>query len=346
MFLSEPVADCSVTKTAQNTTLNRRTVPRVPDGYYDSVLRLGTDMGSECAARVGGELDAGPHMSTATTARDMLSIVDAFAATEDGRRASKPSSLLNYYGVSYGTFLGQTFASMFPERVGNMVLDGVVEPEDYLTNLTYKSVNHLDGVVAGFFLWCHQIGPSECSYYTGSSPGDIYERFNQSYARLDAEKAKEENWANATEIETALLVLKVGLLTASYVPAMQFGMLSDALVILERAISRDQLSAWNEEAVAIWGDPYGADNGPFLLGVLCSDQGNRWYNKTLDDFRPLLAELERQSILGDIWARGFLGCNGWSIKATEIFTGPFVGNTETPILFVGNTYDPATPLEK
>jgi hypothetical protein len=41
-------------------------------------------------------------MSTAVTARDMLSIVNAFAETEDGGRASKPSELLNYYGISYG----------------------------------------------------------------------------------------------------------------------------------------------------------------------------------------------------------------------------------------------------
>lgn len=56
-------------------------------------------------------------MSTATTARDMLGIVDAFAATEDGRRASASAGhpgLLNYYGISYGTFLRQTFASLFP----------------------------------------------------------------------------------------------------------------------------------------------------------------------------------------------------------------------------------------
>ncbi|KKY31901.1 putative alpha beta hydrolase fold family [Diaporthe ampelina] len=303
----------------------------MPDDFYDSFIRFGINLGSE-----------------STTARDMLSIVDAYAVTEDGRRASKPRNLLNFYGISYGTFLGQTFASMFPERVGNMVLDGVVDPESYLASLTYNNLNHLDGVIAGFFIHCHQAGPSECSYYTGSSARDIYERFHQSYARLDAEKAKEENWANATDVESALLLLKVGLLAAAYEPAMQFGMLSDVLVGLESAISHHKLSTWNKDTLAIYGDPSvdGFDNAPFALGVLCSDQGNKWYNKTLEDFRPLLAELESQSIVGDVWIKTLLGCSGWSIKATEIFTGPFTGNTATPILFVGNTYDPVTPFDK
>lgn len=320
----------------------------MPDDYYNSFIQYGIDLGSDCETKAGGELDAGPHMSTATTARDMLSIVDAFAATEDGKRAAKPSNLLNYYGVSYGTFLGQTFASMFPERVGSVVLDGVVDPEDYLTSLSRNSLNHIDGGVAFFFIYCHELGPSECSYYTGSSAKDIYERFRRSYAQLDAEKAREDNWANATDIESALLSLKIGLLTAAYAPIMRFSMFPDVLLSLERDLSAQNLSGWTKYMVENYGDPTprGWDNAPFALGVMCSDQNNRWYNKTLEDFRSSLAVLEGQSILGDIWIKTLLGCSGWSIKATEIFTGPFGGNTANPILFVGNTYDPVTPFDK
>jgi pimeloyl-ACP methyl ester carboxylesterase len=320
----------------------------MPDDFYDSYIQFGISIGSECAELAGGQLDAGPHMSTATTARDMLSIVDAFAATEDGQRASKPSHLLNYYGISYGTFLGQTFASMFPERVGSMVLDAVVDPETYLTNLTRNNVNHLDGAIAGFFIFCHELGPSGCPYYTGSSAKDIYQRFARSYAQLDANKAREENWSNATVIESALLNLKVGILAAVYAPITQFGTLADALLGLEVALQRQSLGEWISSVIGLSGDPSpaGFTNAQFALGVLCSDQDNIWYNKTLEDFRPLVAELEEQSIIAEIWIKTQLGCSGWSIKAVERFAGPFIGDTATPILFVGNTYDPVTPVDK
>ena len=36
---------------------------------------------------------------------------------------------LNYLGISYGTFLGATYANLFPRRVGRLVLDGNVPPE-------------------------------------------------------------------------------------------------------------------------------------------------------------------------------------------------------------------------
>lgn len=88
MWLSEPLASCSANLTYdQNMALRSRSVPRVVDSYYDSFIQYGKELGEQCEELIGGETDAGPHMSTATTARDMLSIVDAFAETEDGKRA-------------------------------------------------------------------------------------------------------------------------------------------------------------------------------------------------------------------------------------------------------------------
>ena len=58
------------------------------------------------------------HLSTVDAARDM-----------DILRAAVGDTQLNYLGKSYGTFLGSTYAGLFPQRVGRVVLDGVVPPD-------------------------------------------------------------------------------------------------------------------------------------------------------------------------------------------------------------------------
>ena len=57
-----------------------------------------------------------PHISTADTARDL-----------DHLRVLIGEDKLTYVGLSYGTFLGQTYANMFPDRVRAMLLDGIVD---------------------------------------------------------------------------------------------------------------------------------------------------------------------------------------------------------------------------
>lgn len=85
-------------------------------------------VGEDCKVAVGGPTDAGPHTSTATIARDMMLIVDAYSQTTDGKAAPDEGKLLNFFGWSYATYFGQSIASIFPDRIGGMVLDGKLDP--------------------------------------------------------------------------------------------------------------------------------------------------------------------------------------------------------------------------
>ncbi|KAI0407739.1 TAP-like protein-domain-containing protein [Xylaria palmicola] len=341
---SEPSLNCSAT-VSRNTSLSSRFVPEVTDDFFTSYIDAGTELGSQCQKAAGGETDAGPHMSTTTNARDMLSIVNAFTKTADGDRAAKPSHLLNYFGYSYGTFLGQVFASMFPDRVGSTVLDGVLSLELPLGENLTEITSPADGIIASFFIYCFEVGSPQCSFGGGSSPLAIYDRFNQSFVQLDSRRAAAQNWANATDLEAALLTLKTAFFGSVASPAFAFPSLSDALVALEGAIATQNVAAWTEAIVALVGDPTptGDVDAEVRLGVLCTDQGAKWYNKTLQDLTPAIEHLKKSSIIGEIVAKSMLGCLGWPIKATEAYSGPFGGDTATPILFVGNTYDPIAP---
>ncbi|KAI1322555.1 TAP-like protein-domain-containing protein [Xylariaceae sp. FL0255] len=344
IYLSEPnINNCS---TLQNTPLSARFVPEETDDFFNSYIQAGIEIGQACRSSVGWERDAGPHMSTTVNARDMLTIVEAFAKTTDGARAAKPSNLLNYFGYSYGTFLGQVFASMYPDRVGNMVLDGVLSLDLPLgVNLTQISTP-ADGVIASFFVYCFAAGQSACSYYTGSSALDIYARFNESFVQLDAQRAKAEGWANATDIESALVTLKTVFFDATEAPVDVFPLIPSVLAGLEEALAISNVAAWTQEIIATIGDPTpaGDKNAELRLGILCADQGGKWYNETLEDVTPLITHLEKTSIIGELVAESDLGCLGWSIQSIDVFSGPFGGDTATPILFVGNTYDPIAPV--
>ncbi|TDZ74174.1 Tripeptidyl aminopeptidase [Colletotrichum trifolii] len=340
--LSSPLPDCAPSALAP------RDAPRLADDFYQSYIDFSYSLGKNCSTSA-----AAAHMSSATTARDMLSVVAAFSSTPDGARAALDPSLLNYYGISYGTFLGQTFASMFPRRVGRVALDAVVSPEGFQANATYPNINHLDGALAAFFVYCHAAGPEKCAYHTGSTPRDIFTRWNESFAHLDAAHAESRNWDNATAIASALLTFKVAMLAAAVDPLTQFPAIANTLLQLEARVanssssSSSSLSAWTAAVNDEIGDPSAAGwvNADQVLGVLCSDQRNRLYGYRIDDFRPLIAQLQGQSVIGETWIKTTLGCAGWGIQSDDLFEGPYGGDTEHPVLFVSNTFDPTTPIE-
>ncbi|KAF8185203.1 hypothetical protein BJ912DRAFT_927579 [Pholiota molesta] len=72
------------------------------------------------------------HINTDQTARDMLRIVEAHGRTK-----------LQYWGFSYGTVLGATFAAMFPDKVERIILDGVVDAENYYAYDIQKNLTAL-----------------------------------------------------------------------------------------------------------------------------------------------------------------------------------------------------------
>jgi pimeloyl-ACP methyl ester carboxylesterase len=76
--------------------------------------RAYAQLGARCAADAGPLLD---HDSTADMARDM-----------DLLRQAVGDPVLNYYGASYGTLLGATYANLFPATTGRMIFDGNIDP--------------------------------------------------------------------------------------------------------------------------------------------------------------------------------------------------------------------------
>lgn len=86
------------------------------------------------------------------------------------------------------------------------------------------------------------------------------------------------------------------------------------------------------------------NNGPEArFGIRCSDSSLRTNNLT--ELYPLIDEFQAKStLLGDMFSVIPLTCGQWPFHAKERYTGNFHVKTKHPLLFIGNTFDPATPL--
>ncbi len=114
------------------------------------------------------------YMTTADVARDM-----------DRVRAVLGQETINYYGVSYGSYLGATYAALFPERVRTMVTDGVFDPvawangrvgDGYITPVSTRIKSHLGTheALMSAIAECESVGTDECAE-AGTIRGDWYE---------------------------------------------------------------------------------------------------------------------------------------------------------------------------
>ncbi|KAK7030376.1 hypothetical protein VNI00_014120 [Paramarasmius palmivorus] len=121
---------------------------------YEELLSLKRAQGGICRDSMGDEL---AYMGSATVARD----VEFMSRVLDGK-----DTPINYWGESYGTVIGSFLVNLFPERIGRVVIDGVVNPVLLTTEPTHKWPANwlLDAEKTyGIFLEdCSEAGPERC----------------------------------------------------------------------------------------------------------------------------------------------------------------------------------------
>ncbi|KAG9093654.1 hypothetical protein FRC06_011422 [Ceratobasidium sp. 370] len=143
------------------------TSPKDRDAFFAKVAeadKVLQGLGAECLLQSPNVLQ---YVGTAATVRDMVALHDKLEGPE------KP---LNFWGFSYGTIIGMYFMNMFPERVGRVVLDGVVDPEYWADKPAHESwsitATSIDETLRGFASAC-AAKPSACAF---SEPGDTTDK--------------------------------------------------------------------------------------------------------------------------------------------------------------------------
>ncbi len=102
-------------------------------------LKLSADYASACAAKYPTLL---PHLTTLDTVRDMDVLREALGAKQ-----------INFYGFSYGTYLGQVYATKFPDKTRRLVFDGVVDPRDVWYEAQLNQDKAFEAAITKFFDW-------------------------------------------------------------------------------------------------------------------------------------------------------------------------------------------------
>lgn len=133
--------------------------PYTPE-YADEWLQKGEDYTQDCYEK---HQDLLPHMSSQNYARDMDTIRETLGA-----------DTMNFYGYSYGTTIGQIYASMFPDRVGKFVLDGVVPHDRGLYGHNLDQNYSAETLASKWFDWIAQFNSVYGLGRTGSEVRDVF----------------------------------------------------------------------------------------------------------------------------------------------------------------------------
>lgn len=321
------------------------------DAYYRAQA-----LAERCNIVLGGTNGSAKYANTPAVATDMLTFIEAEARSigQDPGQAK-----LRYLGFSYGTVLGQTFASMFPDRIDRMILDGVKDGEDYYKGTWSNDLYHADEAVETFFKYCNLAGPEKCIFYE-TSPEAISIRLQNLFKQLEAHPiligdpkiSPIPTLATSAELRGLLQQLAYFPLTRYPGRGNGYAGLPQILVDLENGNGTSLIVAANAALVA--GSKYNESYDESQAGsqILCMDSYARRVNlTTLSDYQAYISLLKNQSTwLGPSWSSQRTSCVALQIvpPVTSQFTGPLppsASNISFPILFAGNSIDPATPIE-
>ncbi|KAJ7635081.1 TAP-like protein-domain-containing protein [Roridomyces roridus] len=292
---------------------------------------------AQLQGQLAGERDDGSlrFVNTDYTARDMMKIVEAH-----GR------SKLLYWGFSYGTTLGATFASIFPDNVERLIIDGNVGPAYYENQWGDVLIDTETGWLS-FIEGCVAAGPSGCAFYS-PSPLEMKQKVDHLYASIRARPAPVRTDAGYGLVDYAML--RTTMFFALYSPYRTFPLLAQALADLDAG---NGTAVFNmASAGPLSSPPFHCECDPSQhrfesvdeagIAVICND-GERFKTSYEDALKEHL-NMSATSNWYELHPPLRIECSTWPEYPKENFKGPMGGNTSFPLLVIGNTADPVCPL--
>ncbi|MFI7101913.1 alpha/beta hydrolase [Streptomyces sp. NPDC050161] len=311
---SEPV-ECLTDKKMDSYTQTDQT-PDTP-AEVSKLTTAFRDFAKGCEERSGKLL---PHVSTIEAARDM-----------DVLRAVLGDKKLTYVGSSYGTFLGATYAGLYPSHVGRMVLDGAMDPTLGPRDVNIDQTAGFNTAFTAFAADC--IKHPDCPLGTKSTT-DAGQQLSALFKKLDAHPAETGEDRKLTESLAAN-----GVIAAMY-DEQAWPVLREYLAQADGGNGRGLLTLSDSYYER---DPDGKYANQMYANpaVNCLDLPPAY--KTPDQVRADLPRFRKASpVFGDEFAWASLNCAYWPTKPTGT-AQRIEAKGSAPIVVIGTTRDPATP---
>lgn len=290
--------------------------PRGSDGWTAERTEWNQEFSAACEANSDGIL---PFITTENAARDM-----------DLLRAVLGDAELNYLGYSYGTFLGATYAQLYPERVGRLVLDGAIDPSVSGMDVSTTQAIGFESALRAYMTDC--LADAECPFR-----GTVDEGMADLGTLLASVDRTPLPAADGRLLGADSLL--TGIIAALYS--------QDSWPYLTIALS-DALQGDPEVAFQLADFYYNRENGAYLDN---STEAFRTYNCM--DYPADITDEEQAAgdaliaaeapTVAPYWS-GPDPCESWPYPPTGT-RGEIAADGAAPIVVVGTTNDPATPYE-
>jgi pimeloyl-ACP methyl ester carboxylesterase len=261
------------------------------------------------------------HVDTESSARDM-----------DLLRAVLGDDRLNFLGFSYGTDLGATYAGLFPQNVGRMVLDGAMDPSLPESEVTLAQAASYEEALASWAEYC--LAGSDCPL--SGTPEDAVAQVQRLLEQVEQSPMTASDGRQvpaSTFVSGMILALNANESWPVLTTAVQDALNGDPDLMLHLA---DLSAGRNEDGT------YDSNVTAAITAVKCLDAPAPADTPVL---RAQAAELDEASpTLGRFLAYSGLYCAVWP-EAPVSEPAPAIAPGAAPIVVIGTTGDTATPYE-
>jgi pimeloyl-ACP methyl ester carboxylesterase len=260
-----------------------------------------------------------PYVGTNATARDM-----------DAIRRALGEDQVSYFGFSYGSELGAAWATLFPDTVRAAVLDGAADPNADSTEQSIQQLRGFESTLATFLAQCS--ADTSCAFHNG---GDAEGAFDALMASLDESPVPSEEGRPPVNRGVGTNGVVQAMYSEAYWPALERA-LADAAAGDGAGLLALHDSYFQRQSDGTYGNELEA-----FQAITCADSDERLSVAEEDalapEFTAAAPRLAPPGISGSYFCTFFPPALDPRVEITGAGAGP--------IVVIGTTGDPATPLD-